>query len=140
MSKDAVRQDLTIRRGDDWGDEVTLTFLNGDGTPMDITGAEIWFSIRDAAVRDPLATDATHPPIVQITSPAVVGGPGGILPVDAAAGTARPSLTPEQTKLLVQKRYSYDVQIRPGVGALTGKIKTTQWGAVEPLSEQTLST
>lgn len=139
MSQDATLQNFEIRRGDDWGDEVTLWFRNGDGTPMDLTNAEIWMSFRDAPIRSATATDVTHPPTVQITSPAVVGGPGGITILDAVTGQARPALTPAQTKLLVRRLYTYDVQVRTAVGALAGKIKTTQEGNVETLDERSLA-
>lgn len=139
MSQDALRQKLRIRRGDDWGDEVTLEFVDGDGAPMDITGAEIWMTFRESIVRSATATDETDSPVVQLTSPAVVDGPGGIVVLDGPAGTARPLLTPAQTKKFVRKYHTYDVQIRPASGPLAGKIRTTQEGHVETLDERTLS-
>lgn len=139
MSADAKRQNLKIRRGDDWGDDVTLQCVNGDGTPMDLTNAEIWLTIRDKIIRSATATDVSDPPVVQITSPAVVGGAGGITVTDAAGGLARPLLTYTQTKLLVKRVLTYDVQVRPTVGPHAGKLKTTQEGSIETLDERTLS-
>jgi hypothetical protein len=138
MSKDAVRQNLTIRRGDDWGDEVTLAFTGSDGQPLDISGAQIWMTIRERAVPNPFATDITHPPIAQITSPAVADGPGGITVLNATAGEARPALTAAQTRRLTKRFYAYDVELVLGVGPLAGKRKTTQVGAVIVLDDVTL--
>lgn len=136
MSQDATRQNMKIRRGDDWYG--TLEFDDGSGGPLDLTDAEIWMTFRESVVRSATATDTTHPPTLQITSPAVVDGPGGILITDGPGGKARPALTPAQTKLLVERLYAYDVQVRPSVGPLAGKIKTTQSGNVEALNEVTL--
>jgi hypothetical protein len=139
MTQDATQQNLRIRCGDDWGDEVTITCVDGDGNPLDLTGAEIWMTVRKKALRNASATDTSHPPVLQITSPAVVGGAGGITIIDGPAGTARPSLTPAQTKLLVKSSYVYDIQLRAATGSLAGKVKTIQEGTITPLAQNTLS-
>ena len=139
MTQSATVQNLQIRRGDDWGDEITIEVVDGEGEPLDITDAEIWLTIRKKTLRNAAATDTTRPPVLQLTSSAVVDGTGGISILDGAAGTARPVLTPAQTKLLVARTYYYDVQIRAAIGQYAGKIKTVQTGTITPLDEQTLS-
>ena len=50
---------LTIKRGDD--DGFAIVFTNEDGTPMNLTGCVVWFTMRQRAADVEIKDDADAP-------------------------------------------------------------------------------
>lgn len=88
----------------------TFTFLNGDGTLMDLTGLGWEFVIR------PGVTDAADPPLVKVTT--APGDQGGIV-VDLDAATVTVTITPAATALLGKGARPHALWSQPGTAAAT---------------------
>lgn len=105
------------------GDTVTrqLTFQNEDGTPMDITGATVFFTAKTAADDDVTDSAAIKKDITSHDN--------------AVAGLSTLILTPAETTVTPGK-YTYDFQLKTA----SGNIITYSGGKIEILADITRRT
>lgn len=94
-----------------------LTIVDAEGEAIDLTGSELWFTIKV----NQADTDAAA--LVQKTSGS------GITHADEqdgdGAGLATVALEPEDTEKLLARDYYYDVQMKSPAGAVTTVVAGT---------------
>lgn len=100
---------IEVYRGDSPTFEITVTDQNGD--PVDLTGAEIVFSVKKKL------TDTAY--VFQRKNTAAGGGDDEILIIDAVNGKFRLLLTNAVTQDLELRDYVHDFQITLGTDVHT---------------------
>ena len=95
---------ITIFSGDDRTLSLSVN-LESDGSPVELTGAKIWFTVKS----DSAETDAAA--LVQKRNAAAGGGDTEILITDAAGGQAQIFLIPSDTEDADAATYQYDIQV-----------------------------
>ena len=105
------------------GDTITrqLTFQNEDGTPMDISGATVYFTAKTATDDDITDSNAIKKDIT--------------VHDNAAGGLSTLLLTPAETNVSPAK-YTYEFQLKTAAGAIT----TYPGGKLEVLADVTRRT
>lgn len=107
----AVQCDIKVYKGDTTGPIITVT-KNGDGTPWDLSAAEIKMEIRPAAGQDPVDTFSTE----------------GDTPDITVSGEDHNIITIKGWERLPAGANQYDLQITDGADVITvlyGKITVT---------------
>jgi len=92
--------DITIRRGDDY--TFNITVKDSVGTPVDLSNATIWFTVRKSIPIKRLVDDLDAAISKKITS----GGVSGVVSFD---------LTHEDTNI-ESSSYVYDIQYKDSLG------------------------
>ncbi len=87
-----------------------INFKHNDGTPIDITGWTVWFTVRKKIAKTRVDSDEN----AVISKKYINGGTSGIVPI---------TLTPEDTNI-DPSEYLYDIQIKKDNGYVG---KTDKW-------------
>jgi hypothetical protein len=115
---------ITVRRGDDHRRDLTVRQPNG--TPYDLTGTTLWFTLKERA-------EDADPGVFQHktgvgTALVVTNAPGGL--------AAHRMTAAETAALLVGKAYRYDYQLK----AADGTVATLDEGELVATADVTRST
>lgn len=98
---------ITIARGDT--KLFDFTFTNTDGSPLDITGYKIYFTVRERGSLRSLTTNSDTDAVISKTVDTFDAPETGVCSVE---------LTKEDTDV-TPKKYAYDIQIKDDGGGIT---------------------
>lgn len=106
-----------LHAGDDY--RYGMTLYDADGNPIDLTGAEIWFTVKRAQA------DSDADAKLQLTSEA-----GIEIDVDPTTGKFALCFTAEDTADLFGIWW-YDLQVKGEIDEEPDKVVTPLWGRIE---------
>jgi len=119
---------ITMYRGDNRTERVTVK--DGDGVALPITGAKVWFTVKEDL------DDADSAAVFQRKNTAAGGSDTEILITDGVNGVVEIYIVPANTSSLENGKFEFDVQVQ----LATGKTHTVTRGDFILLADVTKST